>query len=171
MHKPEQEELSSVLLISDCNHSNLTSFLRKYHLSYHIKANNLAIPGSYWGESEAGLIADNIYVRSDTPIHSMLHETCHYICMDEQRRKNLNTDAAGDYDEENGVCYLQIILSDLIPEMGRQRMMQDMDSWGYTFRLGSAQKWFDKDAEDACKWLIEHKILNTYQEVTFKLRF
>lgn len=165
-----QEKPNSVLCVSDCNTSKLKSLLKKYHLELHIEADNLAIPGSYWGESEAGLMGDNVYVRSDTPIHSMLHETCHYICMDEQRRTTLDTDAAGDYDEENGVCYLQIILSDFIPEMGRQRMMQDMDSWGYTFRLGSAKKWFDEDAEDAFNWLVDHQLLNNRQETTFKLR-
>jgi len=27
--------------------------------------------------------------------------------------------------------------------------MQDMDTWGYSFRLGSTQRWFESDAEDA----------------------
>jgi len=160
----------TVLNISDCDTSHLISLLNKYQLKLHIKPDDLEIPGSYWGESEAGLISNNIYVRNDTPIHSMLHETCHYICMDNSRRQNLDTDAAGDYDEENGVCYLQIILAELIPEMGKQRMMQDMDSWGYTFRLGSAQKWFEQDAEDAFNWLINHQIINAEKQATFKLR-
>ena len=33
----------------------------------------------------------------------------------------LDTDAGGDYDEENGVCYLQILLADEIPGFGRAR--------------------------------------------------
>ena len=129
------------------------------------------IPGSYWGGSEAGLIADSIFVRPDTPIHSLLHETCHYICMDPQRRAHLNTDAAGDYDEENAVCYLQILLSNNIPEMGQQRMMQDMDSWGYTFRLGSAKAWFDEDADDAREWLLRHQLITQDNKPGYKLRY
>ena len=31
----------------------------------------------------------------------------------------------------------------------RARMWRDMDDWGYSFRLGSAQQWFEQDADDA----------------------
>ncbi len=127
------------------------------------------IPGSYWGDSEAGLIANKLYARLDTPIHSILHEVCHYICMDQQRRSKLNTNAEGDYDEENGVCYLQILLADELPDMGRERMMQDMDAWGYTFRLGSSKAWFEQDAEDALAWLQRYQLLDQHQP-TFQVR-
>lgn len=159
-----------VLRISDCKLATLKSLLNKYHLNLHVNPDLQEIPGSYWGDSEAGLIKNNVYVRNDTPIHSMLHEACHYICMDDQRRQNLDTNAEGDYDEENGVCYLQIILSDLIPEMGKSRMMQDMDSWGYTFRLGSAERWFYEDAEDALNWLINYQIIDNKKLAIFKIR-
>jgi hypothetical protein len=33
--------------------------------------------------------------------------------------------------------------------------MQDMDAWGYSFRLGSTAAWFEADAEDARDWLRE----------------
>ncbi len=127
------------------------------------------IPGSYWGDAEAGLIANKLYARLDTPIHSILHEVCHYICMDQQRRDKLDTNAEGDYDEENGVCYLQILLADELPDMGRDRMMQDMDAWGYTFRLGSSKAWFEQDAEDALAWLQCYQLLDQHQP-TFKVR-
>ncbi len=107
------------------------------------------IPGSYWGDEEAGLIGPRIYVQADTPLHSVLHESCHYICMDDKRRANLHTDAGGDYEEENAVCYLQILLADRIPGYSAADCMRDMDAWGYSFRLGSARAWFEHDAEDA----------------------
>lgn len=113
------------------------------------------IPGSFWGESEAGLRGHCLYARPDTPLHSILHEACHYICMDEARRASLDTNAGGDYDEENAVCYLQILLAEQIPGFGSERCMADMDRWGYTFRLGSARAWFENDAEDAREWLRE----------------
>ena len=69
--------------------------------------------------------------------------------MSAERRVDLHTDAGGDYDEENAVCYLQILLADQVSGMGRVRMFADMDAWGYSFRLGSARKWFEQDAEDA----------------------
>ena len=31
--------------------------------------------------------------------------------------------------------------------------MRDMDDWGYSFRLGSTEAWFEADAEDARAWL------------------
>jgi hypothetical protein len=51
------------------------------------------ITGSFWGDSEAGIVANDIYVRRDTPIHSLLHEACHTVCMDEDRRSDLDRDA------------------------------------------------------------------------------
>ncbi len=119
------------------------------------------IPGSYWGAPEAGLIDNRLLVRRDTPVHSALHEACHYLCMPEERRSaGVHTDAGGDYAEENGVCYLQILLGALLPGLSRERLCADMDEWGYTFRLGSASAWFAGDAEDARQWLIDHALLN-----------
>lgn len=130
-------------------------------------ADNEPIPGSFWQPPEAGLIGDNLYIRDDTPVHSALHEACHYICMDSKRRDNLNTDAGGTAIEENGVCYLQILLSDFIPEMKQARMLTDMDTWGYSFRLGSAQAWFEKDAEDAFEWLLKNKLITSDKKPTW----
>ena len=45
-----------------------------------------------------------------------------------------------------------------------------MDSWGYTFRLGSAQAWFEQDSDDARTWLLGHGIIDTDQRPTGKLR-
>ncbi|MBL7003210.1 MAG: hypothetical protein ISR69_04210 [Gammaproteobacteria bacterium] len=159
-----------VITVQDCNLEPIKALLSKFNLNLVISADNQAIPGSWFGDSEAGLIENNIYVRKDTPIHSLLHESCHYICMDSDRRKNLHTNAAGDYDEENGVCYLQIILADDIPQMHQKRMMQDMDEWGYTFRLGSAQKWFEDDAQDTKQWLLSHKIIDKNNNCLYQLR-
>jgi len=160
----------NVVTVADCQNIHLSTLLQKYGLNLVCKASTNDIPGSYWGDSEAGLIANTIYVRNDTPIHSLLHESCHYICMDANRRDVVDTNAAGDYDEENGVCYLQILLANDIPEVGSDRMMEDMDTWGYTFRLGSAKAWFNEDAEDALYWLQKHKILDQQGKVNYTLR-
>ena len=55
---------------------------------------------------------------------------------------------------------LQILLADYLPEMGQARMLQDMDRWGYSFRLGSARAWFEQDADDARDWLIRHRLID-----------
>lgn len=112
-----------------------------------------AIPGSYWGEPEAGLIGDTLYLRADTPVHSALHEGCHFLCMDSTRRASLHTDAGGADVEEHAVCYLQCLLADRMPGYSRERCFLDMDAWGYTFILGSAVAWFERDSEDAQAWL------------------
>ncbi len=101
-----------------------------------------AIPGSYWGDCEAGLVGDAVYVRADTPAHSLLHELCHYVCMDDARRAALATDAGGNDDEESAVCYLQVLLAQRLRGFGIERCLQDMDAWGYSFREGSARAWF-----------------------------
>jgi len=124
------------------------------------------IPGSYWGESEAGLVGCELFVRDDTPLHSALHEACHYICADDARRAALDTDAGGDVLEECAVCYLQILLAPSLPGGSREQMLADMDAWGYSFRLGSARDWFERDAEDARAWLLARGIIDTAGVVT-----
>jgi len=42
----------------------------------------------------------------------------------------------------------------------RARIWADMDSWGYTFRLGSAQAYVERDADDAWRWLREHGLID-----------
>ena len=128
------------------------------------------IPGSYWGAPEAGLIGDRLFARDDTPVHSILHEACHYICMTAARRATLDTDAGGDDLEEAAVCYLQILLADLLPRVGRARLCADMDAWGYSFRLGSTRAWFEQDADDARDWLLQHGLIRAQSEPTFRLR-
>src|SRR5439155_10408324 len=108
-----------------------------------------AIPGSYWGHGEAGLRGERLYARLDTPAHSVLHEASHYICMTPERRAGLDRDAGGTDLEESAVCYLQVLLADQVPGLGRARLFSDMDAWGYSFRLGSTRAWFEGDASDA----------------------
>ena len=146
--------------------SAITQLLARYDLEPVVVAHGSTIPGSYWGESEAGLIGNRIYFRSDTPLHSVLHEACHFICMDDARRTQLQRDAGGDYDEENAVCYLQILLADAIAGVSSQQICRDMDTWGYTFRLGSAGAWFERDAEDARQWLLAHRIIDASGRAT-----
>lgn len=121
--------------------------------------NGEKIPGSYWGEPEAGLIGHTVYARDDTPVHSVLHEACHLIVADPSRRAAIHTDASDSQAEEDATCYLQIVLGDAIPHVGRARIQADMDTWGYTFRLGSTRAWFERDADDARDWLIERRLL------------
>lgn len=160
----------AVLRLADVDIAAVESLLSSYGLTVSLVEPGSEIPGSFWGEEEAGLIGSQLLVRPDTPVHSLLHEACHYICMDRSRREGLHTDAGGDYDEENAVCYLQALLADRIDDFGRQRMFEDMDRWGYSFRLGSAQAWFEQDADDALAWLLQHNLVNQQQQPLWTLR-
>ncbi len=159
-----------VLRLADVKINSVSGLISKYGLSLRTVTGGSEIPGSFWGDEEAGLIGNELLVRADTPLHSILHEACHFVCMDESRRDGVHTDAGGDYDEENAVCYLQILLADHIDDFGRMRMFRDMDQWGYSFRLGSARAWFEGDAEDALAWLLQQKLINEQQLPSWKLR-
>ncbi|MDH3988391.1 MAG: hypothetical protein OEV34_04635 [Gammaproteobacteria bacterium] len=156
--------------ISDIDPGLVCSFLDRYGLSVEYIPDESSITGSFWGDPEAGIVGCRVFVRCDTPVHSMLHEVCHVICMTDERRDVLDRDAGGDNLEESAVCYLQIVLADYIAGVGRKRLMQDMDSWGYSFRLGSTARWFAEDAEDAAAWLQEKNLLSVGGEPVFRLR-
>jgi hypothetical protein len=154
---------------SETNLAALIGLLARYGLSLVRVADDAPIPGSYWGESEAGLVGQTIYARADTPVHSVLHEACHVICMDSARRAALHTDAGGEYAEEDAVCFLQITLAGHIGSTA-EALCADMDAWGYTFRLGSAHAWYTQDAEDARAWLVQHGLLTDAGAPTWELR-
>ena len=151
-----------MLLVNAIDRLALELLLDRYGLALRLVAPGEVIPGSYWGEREAGLIGSNVYARFDTPLHSVLHESAHFMCMAPERRAGLYTDAGGDDAEETAVCYLQVLLSETLPNVGRDRMCRDMDDWGYSFRLGSAAKWFAEDASDAREWLTRHGLTDAH---------
>ena len=159
-----------MLTVADLPAQALQDLLTTYSMSVKTVPNNEPIPGSFWGDSEAGIIKNKLYVRPETPVHSALHEACHYICLDSARRDALDTDAGGDYDEENAVCYLQILLAAKLSGCTADILMNNMDSWGYTFRLGSARAWFNEDAEDAQQWLLREKLIDQDDVPTGRLR-
>ncbi len=103
---------NAVLTCAELGREAWAGLLRRYGLRVEWTPDGSAIPGSYWGDREAGLIGERLWVRDDTPVHSALHEAGHAICMDAERRALLHTDAGGECIEENGVCYLQILLAD-----------------------------------------------------------
>jgi len=148
-----------VTCVGDIHFDDAVALLAAHDLRLHRVTAAAPIPGSYWGEPEAGIIGSDVYVRDDTPVHSMLHEACHLIVLPPERRALVHTDATDSVPEEDATCYLQIVLAAQLPGVGSARLMLDMDAWGYTYRLGSTKAWFEQDAEDAKAWLLERGLL------------
>lgn len=159
-----------VQTVADVPKAALEALLGRFRLTLQLQPDGEPITGSFWGDSEAGVLGTTVFVRNDTPVHSLLHETCHVICMSADRRAALDTDAGGDDLEEAAVCYLQVLLADDIECCGRDRLMADMDAWGYSFRLGDTRSWFENDAEDARKWLIEKGLIAEDDTPSYRLR-
>jgi hypothetical protein len=159
-----------VLRLGATDATALARLLQRYGLVLRQVPDGAPIPGSYWGESEAGLRGCGLYARADTPVHSVLHEASHFICMSPARRAGLDRDAGGTDLEEAAVCYLQILLADELEAVGHVRLMRDMDEWGYSFRLGRTQTWFVEDAADARAWLVREHITDADERLTGALR-
>lgn len=148
-----------VLTLADIGFDAPAALLARYGLALFRVADGDAIPGSYWGEREAGIIGCTVYARADTPVHSLLHEAGHLIVLPPERRAQVHTDATDSVPEEDATCYLQIVLAGQLPGVGSARLMADMDAWGYSYRLGSTRAWFEQDAADAKAWLVERGLL------------
>jgi hypothetical protein len=161
---------SRVVVLAQLDRREVTELVEGYAARLAVLAHGEPIPGSYWGDSEAGLVGNTVYVRADTPAHSLLHELCHFVCMDDVRRAGLRTDAGGDDDEESAVCYLQVVLARQLRAFGEERCLADMDAWGYSFREGSARAWLAGDAASARAWLLTHGLIDAREKPISKLR-
>lgn len=142
----------------------------RYQLTLEEVDRDSDIPYSFWGAPEAGRFQSTLYARQDTPIHSLLHEACHFICMPPDQRTSDSYDAEGSAIEENACCLLQILLSDYIRGFNQAIHMHDMNTWGYNFRLGSTARWFYADSDDANDWLIKQNIIDHRRKPTWQLR-
>ena len=151
---------SDVLVLDDIAVRDVATLLARYGLELQLVADDSPIPGSYWGEPEAGLVGHVVFARADTPVHSLLHEAAHLIVLDPERRRCVHTDATDSIQEEDAVCVLQSLLGDALPGVGANRVLADMDAWGYTFRLGSAKAYVDQDADAAWDWLVARNLVN-----------
>lgn len=152
-----------MLTLADIGFDAPTALLASYGLRLERVGDGAGIPGSYWGGCEAGLIGERVYARADTPVHSLLHEAAHLIVLPAQQRATVHTNATDSIEEEDAVCVLQALLGDALPGVGRARVLADMDTWGYTFRLGSARAYFDHDADSAWQWLADRRLADPHR--------
>lgn len=157
MNAPDPAD--AVLRVGAIGFDEPRTLLARYGLTLIEVADGEAIPGSFWGDTEAGIIGTTVYARADTPVHSLLHEACHLIVLPADKRALVHTDATDSIEEEDATCYLQIVLAGELPSVGSARLMEDMDRWGYTYRLGSTRAWFEQDAPEAQAFLSERGLL------------
>ncbi len=120
-----RELKNHMLILADINSTDVASLLARYDLQLRLVPDGEAIPGSYWGECEAGLVGTTVYARRDTPVHSLLHEAAHLIVLPPERRAQVHTDATDSIEEEDAVCVLQVLLGDALPGVGRDRVLAD----------------------------------------------
>lgn len=157
-------------MLAELNAAEVQALVAQYGMQLARVERGAPIPGSYWGDPEAGLVGDRLYARADTPAHSLLHELAHVVCMDPARRDRLDTDAGGDDLEECAVCYLEVLLADELAPFDRARCLADMDAWGYSFREGSARAWFRGDGREARAWLEAHGLVDAEGKPSFRRR-
>jgi hypothetical protein len=150
---PGIDPADAVLRVGEIGFDEPRRLLELHGLALVAIADGEAIPGSFWGDTEAGIIGTTVYARADTPVHSLLHEACHLLVLPEEKRALVHTDATDSIEEEDATCYLQIVLAGQLPSVGSARLMEDMDRWGYTYRLGSTRAWFEHDAAEAQAFL------------------
>ena len=115
------------------------------------------------------MIGARVYARLDTPVHSVLHESAHFICMTPERRAGLTPMRAATMGKRTPCATCRSCWPDRLPNVGQDRICRDMDDWGYSFRLGSAAKWFAEDAEDTRRWLIGHGLIDGEGRITLCL--
>lgn len=157
--RPFGDPADSVIRLSEIGFDAPAALLSRYALQLQRVAPGEPIPGSFWGDEEAGIIGDTVFARDDTPVHSLLHEAGHLIVLPPGKRMAVHTDATDSIEEEDATCYLQIVLADQLPGVGRDRLMADMDAWGYSFRLGSTRQWFEQDASEALAFLQQRQLI------------
>ncbi len=61
----------TVLAVPDVPLASIEALLARYDLTLQLQADNEAITGSFWGDSEAGIVGQTVFVRNDTSVHSL----------------------------------------------------------------------------------------------------
>jgi len=159
-----------VMCARDVPGDEIRALIDRYGVRFEELDADVPIETSFWGEPEAGISRSGLQFRADTPVHSVLHELCHIVCMTAARRAKLERSAGGTVSEECAVCYLQVLLAEHIRDFGSQRCLADMDSWGYSFREGCAAAWFGGDGSEARQWLMAHGLIDLAGRPTWRLR-
>ena len=149
----------------------VAALLAGWGLELGVVADGAPIPFSYHGEPEAGLEERRVWVRADTPLHSVLHEACHALCMDGARRGALARDAGGDFRRGKRRLLPADPARRPAARRGRGAAARGHGSLGAT-RSGSARarRWFESEADDARRWLVQHGLTDDAGRPTGRAR-
>jgi hypothetical protein len=145
-------EAASVLTLADIHFDDAAALLHRFGLRCSASPTAHRFPAATGANRGRDHRQRTVYARSDTPVHSLLHEACHLIVLPPERRAPCTPTPPIRSRGRRGLL-LQGLLADALPGVGSDRVLADMDAWGYTFRLGSARAWFEHDADDAWAWL------------------
>ena len=159
-----------MFLLKNTSPEALRQVLDKYQLGLTMVAPGSSIPHSFWGAPEAGRQHTELFAREDTPVHSIFHESAHYVCMTDAQRHSPSINAGGSALIEDACCFLQILWSECLIGFNRHIHLHDMNQWGYNFRLGSSTRWFYADSDDARAWLVQENIITERNEPTWEMR-
>lgn len=160
MHRNDEH---GVLILSDIGFNAPTALLARYGWCWSYPGRPTH-PGSHWGDCEAGIIGNTVYARSDTPVHSLLHEAGHLIVLPPDHAPPYTPTPPIRYRKKDAVCVLQALLGEALG-IDRIRIWADMDAWGYTFRLGSARAYTEHDADTAWQWLHTHGLTDAKRQL------
>ncbi|HEU4813090.1 MAG TPA: hypothetical protein VFS99_02545, partial [Xanthomonadaceae bacterium] len=61
-----------MLTLCDIDEPAVAALLASYGIALARVPDGASIPGSFWGEPEAGIIGCTVHARGDTPVHSLL---------------------------------------------------------------------------------------------------
>ncbi len=137
---------SRVTSLGDIEPAAIERLLTAFGLSLAGVAPGASIPGSYWGDSEAGLVGDRLFARADTPVHSLLHELGHYVCMDPTAARCARHRCGRRRRRGSGrVLPAGVARRRACEASAASAASRDMDTWGYSFREGSARAWLAGD--------------------------
>ncbi len=75
---------STVLKLSEIDHIKLARLPARYNLELIVVDNEEKIPGSFWGDSEAGLVSNKLYARLDTNAEDALNWLKYQLLLTDQ---------------------------------------------------------------------------------------
>ena len=146
--KPLLQTPLTCCCLRDIGFDDVAALLARYGLAARARRRRRADPRQLLGRTRSRPDRPRVHARDDTPVHSLLHEAAHLIVLPPERARRAYRRHR--FGRGRRRRLRAAVAARRRPARRRPRaLMADMDAWGYTFRLGSARAYFERDAEDA----------------------